>query len=52
MILIDTNIIIDFWKNPTTDYKRTFLENDVFICGIVKSELFMERKTKILSRKF
>lgn len=39
MILLDTNIIIDFWKNPKSKFEKIILENDVFICGVVKSEL-------------
>ncbi len=44
MILVDTNIIIDFWKNPTTIIKKILLENDVFICGVVKAELLYGAK--------
>ena len=39
MILVDTNIIINYWKNPNDEYKNIFLREDISICGIVKAEL-------------
>ena len=39
MILVDTNIIIDFWRNPSEALKKIFLEETVAICGIIKAEL-------------
>ncbi len=39
MILVDTNIIIDFWKNPTDIKKEVFCKNDIATCGIIKAEL-------------
>lgn len=39
MILVDTNIIIDFWNNPTDEVKKVFSENEIAICGVVKTEL-------------
>ena len=39
MILVDTNIIIDYWKNPSDEYKEFFIDNEVAICGIVEAEL-------------
>ena len=39
MILVDTNIIIDFWNKPTEEAKSIFEENDIAICGVVKTEL-------------
>ncbi len=44
MILVDTNIIIDFWKNPKDKIRNILLENDVYICGIVKAELLYGAK--------
>ncbi|MBR0149083.1 MAG: PIN domain-containing protein [Lachnospiraceae bacterium] len=39
MILLDTNIIIDYWKYPN-DKKKDFLKNNkCCICGIVIAEL-------------
>ena len=39
MILVDTNIIIDFWDKPTIEVEKIFAENPVAICGIIKTEL-------------
>lgn len=39
MILVDANIIIDFWRNPSEVSRRAFLEERVAICGITKAEL-------------
>lgn len=39
MILVDTNVIIDFWDKPTEDAKNVFEENDIAICGVIKTEL-------------
>ena len=39
MILVDTNIIIDFWQNPSGALRRVFIEETVAICGITKAEL-------------
>ncbi len=39
MILIDTNIIIDFWKTGDENIKSVILNFPVYICGVVKAEL-------------
>ncbi len=39
MILADTNVIIDFWNNPTEEAKNIFKTEEVAICGVIKSEL-------------
>jgi len=39
MILVDTNIIIDFWNKPTAKVKKIFEKNDIAICGVIKTEL-------------
>ncbi len=39
MILADTSVIIDFWKNPTEEKKAVFLQDQVAICGIITAEL-------------
>lgn len=39
MILADTNIIIDFWNKPTATTRKVFAENDIAICGVIKTEL-------------
>ena len=39
MILVDTNIIIDFWDNPTEQARNIFEQNEIAICGVIKTEL-------------
>ena len=39
MILVDTNVIIDFWDKPTEKIKKIFEENELAICGVIKTEL-------------
>ena len=39
MILVDTNIIIDFWDKPTEDAKKVFEDNEIATCGVIKTEL-------------
>ncbi len=39
MILVDTNIIIDFWDNPTDEAKKIFEDNEIATCGVIKTEL-------------
>jgi len=39
MILVDTNVIIDFWDKPTEDAKKIFEENEIATCGVIKTEL-------------
>ncbi len=39
MILVDTNVIIDFWDKPTDEVKNVLEENDIAICGVIKTEL-------------
>ena len=45
MILVDTNIIIDFWNNPTAASAKIFSENDIALCGVIKTELLRGRKS-------
>lgn len=46
MILVDTSIIIEFWKKPSAKVKKIFLKEDVAVCGIVKAELIHGAKNK------
>ena len=46
MILVDTNVIIDFWRTPTEALKKIFLEETVAICGITKAELMHGAKSE------
>ncbi len=39
MILVDTNVIIDFWDKPTEASKKVFEENEIATCGVIKAEL-------------
>jgi len=45
MILVDTNIIIDFWNNPTAAARKIFSENDIALCGVIKTELLRGSKS-------
>lgn len=39
MIIVDTNILIDFFNNPTSELAAVFLYNNVATCGVVHAEL-------------
>lgn len=39
MILVDTNIIINFWKHPSERMAAVFNTEYIVLCGIVKAEL-------------
>ena len=39
MILVDTNIIIDYWKTPDDKTTNIFEKEDIAICGVVEAEL-------------
>ena len=39
MILADTNIIIDFWNNPTNSAEKIFDTEEIATCGVIKAEL-------------
>ncbi|MDO4808547.1 MAG: PIN domain-containing protein [Eubacteriales bacterium] len=55
MVLIDTNIIIDIWKNQDSPYKTVFEHETVCICGVVRSELlhgaYSEKNLELISNK-
>ena len=55
MILIDTNVIVDLWKNPSDKAKDIIRDNEVCICGVIRSELlhgaYSERNLEEISRK-
>jgi len=46
MILADASIIIQFWRNPTEEVKQVFIQNQVFISGITRAELYFGAKDK------
>lgn len=39
MVLADTNVFIDFWNNPTEELTKCFEQEDIVICGVIRSEL-------------
>ena len=39
MVLVDTNVIIDYWNNPTDFYTDIFKKETIAICGPVQAEL-------------
>jgi predicted nucleic acid-binding protein len=45
VILVDTNIIIDFWNKPSEALKKIFAEESIAICGVVKAELMRGAKS-------
>lgn len=45
MILADTNIFIDYFRNQNGGFNKQFDSMEIGICGIVKSELLHGAKT-------
>lgn len=39
MILVDTNVIIDFWNKPNDESAKIFENNEIATCGVIKTEL-------------
>ena len=39
MVLLDTNVIIDIWRDDNDENINTLKNEEVCICGVVKSEL-------------
>ena len=39
MILVDTNVIISFWRSPTEKLKGIFENNQIAISGVTRAEL-------------
>ncbi|HOT74329.1 MAG TPA: PIN domain-containing protein [Candidatus Wallbacteria bacterium] len=46
MILVDTNVIINYWRRPTQKIEKFFLSDDIAICGVTKSELIYGAKNE------
>ena len=46
MILVDTNIIIDFWKNPDREKTDIFNNNEIAICPVTMVELVHGAKSE------
>ncbi len=38
-ILADSNIFVDFWRNPPQEMIDRFRRDQIVICGVVRSEL-------------
>lgn len=55
MVLVDTNIIIDLWKNRSDDIIQLFEKEPVCICGVIRSELmhgaYSEKNLEEISQK-
>ena len=55
MILVDTNVIVDIWKNADDVYAKLFNTEHVCICGVIRSELlhgaFSEKNLAEISEK-
>lgn len=51
MILLDTNIIINFWKKPSSTFREIFLTHKIAICGIVETELIHGARSEQEIRK-
>ena len=50
-ILVDTNIFIDYFKNPTDDATKIFEQNEIATCGVVVTELLRGSKSQKESEK-
>lgn len=46
MILVDSNVFIDYWKNPGEAATKTFMHNEIAICDVVKTELLRGSKNE------
>ena len=44
-ILADSNIFVDFWKNPTNSMIDTFTNENVVVCGVIRAELLHGAKS-------
>ena len=39
MIIADTNVIIDFWRQPTDQVAEVFAREQIATCGVIQTEL-------------
>ena len=46
MILLDTNVIIDYWRNLTPKKELAMVRLDPYICGVVLAELLQGTSNK------
>ena len=56
MILVDTNILVDFFFFFSLEQAKVFAENEVAICGVVEAELLhgatSEKQVKMIKNMF
>ena len=45
MILADTSVIIDIWRNPDRKKREIFESNEIATCYVIKAELFHGAKS-------
>jgi len=50
-ILVDTNILIDYLKNPTDNATKIFEQNEIATCGVIVTELLRGSKSPKESEK-
>ena len=50
-ILVDTNILIDYLKNPTDNATKIFEQNEIATCGVVVTELLRGSKSSKETQK-
>ncbi len=50
MVLVDTNVIIDYWKNPDERLTTIFENEDIAVCGVIEAELLHtpEQKKRLI----
>ena len=46
MILADTSVIIDIWRNPDRKKREIFESNEIATCYVIKAELFHGAKSE------
>lgn len=51
MILVDTNIIIDFWDKPTDEVKKILEENDLKKAKTLIKKRQIRRNNELYARK-
>ena len=39
MLMVDSNVMIDFWRKPTEELKHIFCSYECCICGVQVAEL-------------
>ncbi len=50
-ILVDTNILIDYLKNPTDNATKIFEQNEIATCGVIVTELLRGSKSSKETQK-